>query len=197
MNTRFLLVRSIGRRALNPVTSLVIGQRDQRLVPTSSPRLPPPRSAFLRQQRCVTEAGLLPERPGLRANTRPVNPHWHSGGAEGLPAACLAPRTPDPRLSVCPPPVLLMSDFKLGIVRLGRVAGKVSWSSGLPCAAGKGPPGTTKGDGKTGFSGMSRRLWVGLTLAESPLVRERLRFTVLSAFERIREAGRAVPSQAG
>ena len=42
-----------------------------------------------------------------------------------------------------------MSDFKLGIVRLGRVAGKVSWIPELPCAAGVGgPAGTTKGDGK-------------------------------------------------
>lgn len=56
------------------------------------------------------------------------------------------------RLSLSPPPVLLMSDFKLGIVRLGRVAGKVSWISGLPCAAGEGPAGTTKGDGKIGFT---------------------------------------------
>lgn len=37
-----------------------------------------------------------------------------------------------------------MSDFKLGIVRLGRVAGKVSWIPGLPCAAGEGPAGTAK-----------------------------------------------------
>lgn len=39
-----------------------------------------------------------------------------------------------------------MSDFKLGIVRLGRVAGKVSWIPGLPCAAGggKGPAGNHK-----------------------------------------------------
>lgn len=38
-----------------------------------------------------------------------------------------------------------MSDFKLGIVRLGRVAGKVSWIPGLPCAAGGGPTGIRKG----------------------------------------------------
>lgn len=31
--------------------------------------------------------------------------------------------------------VFLMSDFKLGIVRLGRVAGKVSWIPALPCAS--------------------------------------------------------------
>lgn len=37
-----------------------------------------------------------------------------------------------------------MSDFKLGIVRLGRVAGKVSWIPGLPCAAGGGPAGKRK-----------------------------------------------------
>lgn len=45
-----------------------------------------------------------------------------------------------------------MSDFKLGIVRLGRVAGKVSWIPGLPCAAGGGPAGITKGGGKNVFS---------------------------------------------
>lgn len=40
-----------------------------------------------------------------------------------------------------------MSDFKLGIVRLGRVAGKVSWiQQGLPCAAGGvGPRGPLDG----------------------------------------------------
>lgn len=31
-----------------------------------------------------------------------------------------------------------MSDFKLGIVRLGRVAGKVSWIRGLPCVRQEG-----------------------------------------------------------
>lgn len=49
-----------------------------------------------------------------------------------------------------------MSDFKLGIVRLGRVAGKVSWIPGLPCAAGgggKGPLGTTKRRWKNRFRG--------------------------------------------
>lgn len=51
-----------------------------------------------------------------------------------------------------PSTVLPMSDFKLGIVRLGRVAGKVSWIPGLPCAAGGGPAGIAKGVGKR-FSG--------------------------------------------
>lgn len=51
-----------------------------------------------------------------------------------------------------------MSDFKLGIVRLGRVAGKVSRSPGLPCAAGGGPAGTTKGDEKRV---LRRRVGVG------------------------------------
>lgn len=42
--------------------------------------------------------------------------------------------------------VFLMSDFKLGIVRLGRVAGKVSWIPALPCASQgkKGPLGRAK-----------------------------------------------------
>lgn len=53
------------------------------------PRPPAARSAFLRQQLCVTEAGLLPERPGVRANTKPLNPNWHRRGAEGLPLRVL------------------------------------------------------------------------------------------------------------
>lgn len=83
----FLLVRMIGRRIYTNVTSRLIGRCD--LV---AGHVPPPsaaRLAFLRQRRCVTEAGLLPERSGIRANTQLLNPNWLRGGAEGLPRRVL------------------------------------------------------------------------------------------------------------
>lgn len=67
-----------------------------------------------------------------------------------------------------------MSDFKLGIVRLGRVAGKVSWIPGLPCAAGEGPRGDHKRRWKNRFRG-----------DESVLVRR------FSAYQAVADAGAA------
>lgn len=110
-------------------------------------------SAFL--QRCVTQAGLLPKRSVDWASSQPGNPYWHRSGAEGLPLRVLHQNTTlvgSLRLSLPPPPVFPMSDFKLGIVRLGRVAGKVSWIPGLPCAARKGPTGTATDDGNIAFA---------------------------------------------
>ena len=56
---------------------------------------------------CVTEAGLLlPDRPGVSANTRPVHPNWHRG--RGAAPARLTPERRSgrtPRLSLSPPPV--------------------------------------------------------------------------------------------
>lgn len=46
-----------------------------------------------------------------------------------------------------------MSDFKLGIVRLGRVAGKVSLILVLPCAEREGPRWDHKRRWKTAFLG--------------------------------------------
>lgn len=75
---------------------------------------------------------------------RPVNINWHHRGAEGLPHDVQAEyRLGGPLLIALSQPVVLMSDFKLGIVRLGRVAGKVSWIRAAMCGEG-GPAGITK-----------------------------------------------------
>lgn len=60
---------------------------------------------------------------------RPVNINWHHRGAEGLPHDVQAEyRLGGPLLIALSQPVVLMSDFKLGIVRLGRVAGKTKYT---------------------------------------------------------------------
>ncbi|MEQ2280336.1 Zinc finger MYND domain-containing protein 19 [Ameca splendens] len=61
-----------------------------------------------------------------------------------------------------------MSDFKLGIVRLGRVAGKVSSIPVLPCAAGGGPAGISEDGLRTWLTVASR--WTRMTNDRSAAV---------------------------
>lgn len=140
----------IVRRVLSNITSRVIG----RTVGGFS-RPAPKQLARLSCSGVSPRLGLLPKRSVVWASSQPGNPYWHRSGAEGLPLRVLHQNTTlvvSLRLSLPPPPVFPMSDFKLGIVRLGRVAGKVSWIPRLPCAARKGPVGTATDDGNIAFA---------------------------------------------
>lgn len=119
----------IGQFAVSPLLRLVYVQN---LVSPSPPKLAGFSNA---SQRCITEVW---KRVGkTRATTDPITLKIVLG--VGLPGP-ISSLIPAYLLSHFNPALTypLMSDFKLGIVRLGRVAGKVSWILGLPCATQRG-----------------------------------------------------------